>query len=106
MPRISRSTSWDNGSIDRKKRPVRSGRGPCGNCKRSWVFMSVDERLPRPNPPDVDQEFVNSLAGFDESLRRGESALAASPEEGADDAEAAAGRACLSFLERAFPRTA
>jgi serine/threonine protein kinase/WD40 repeat protein len=70
--------------------------------------MSLDNLDPNPDPPDIDDLFVDSLVGFDEQLRRGAAAplsgLTLSELNGADDLDTSGAQACLTFLERAFPR--
>jgi len=60
--------------------------------------------------PDIDDPFVDSLAGFDEELRRGGASpflsLPLSELSSAADLDTAGAQACLTFLERAFPRGA
>lgn len=80
--------------------------------------MALDNLDPNSDPPDIDDPFVDSLVGFDEQLRRGAaspfsvlplsglplSELPLSRLNGAADPDTAGAQACLTFLERAFPR--
>jgi serine/threonine protein kinase len=65
--------------------------------------MALDNPDPGPEPPDIDDPFVDSLVGFDELLRCGAAAPCPKPSRAADF-DTAGAQACLTFLERAFPR--
>src|SRR5262245_32940792 len=65
--------------------------------------MALENPDPSPDPPDIDDPFVDSLAGFDELLRHG-AVSPLSSLSGTADLDTAGAQACLTFLERAFPR--
>ena len=72
--------------------------------------MPIDSLPPNSDDDDVDNALVDSLAIFDERLRRGETSLASAETDGeltetnTPDPDPAGTKAVLVLLERAFPR--